>query len=971
MTASYTASRQPHRPRFPLFRTLLAIVALLASGCLSSIEPPAAQPEGQIRLFGRGFGNMQRGSYVSFTEGGGTAVEVRTVEAWTDRQIVLSVPPGVGSCDVRVHVDLSLVGMQVSEPVYLQVKAAGLPSEPYGYEVPVQADSPWPSFRRDRRNTGRSPIAGVYAGGWPWAFETAKGIFSTPVIDRDGTVYVGSADHNFYAVRPDGTEKWRFETGELIDSAATIRRFDPENGYSKVVFLSGDGNVYCLRADAAVSRPEDRLLWTFQATVSPGPGYNNWWEGNVVMGFDGTLYAGNTNWNYYAFSEEGEFRWSYTTGNNCWSAAAFADDGTIYWGSLDVMVHAVRPDGAPRWQTPTLGFVASSAAIGSDGTVYIGSFDSSLYALHPAEGKVLWQLPTMDHIYSSPALGVDDAGQTAVIYFGSADGTVYAVSPQGELLWTYDTGDTIRSSPAVGPAPPGEDREIVYVGCGNGKLYALNGDDGTRRWSFDTTPEDPELRDRNDLNGSPALGEQGVCIGGEHGFLWFVPYDYCLHAEDSRCETDPGEAFEDDLVGVYYVTSGGTTETQDPPTIPAATILTERLVVREAGETVDAAVCSDPALCPSGALDLDLWPPVPWRAEPSADGHFVHVIPDGFLEPGGLYHLLLDGEHLTGGLRIGNLVIGGSPTGSFSEYMEVRVEDSAADRIPLHVSESEVTALEWKRLSVPLPPMLPSLNQIGFDSYHWILGTLEATEPDAVNEGRLLLWAVGGTFDERGVLVPDPATDFTFPLSGRYKKDFFILSNEDFLMEVTGVPITFDLFQLRGGLGPDLRVRPGATAYAQAECLSIPTYGPLFAVAGLCNNVAGKLVALGTYITRPYDDRGAANRRPAGISVSSVSYTAPTSSQAGVLSAAFALEAGATYPVSEHLAAVILVDPLEVEAVGIDYHANLSVQSDPAGNLAGVSLTIPAGTVVPESSKAVVILDVFPFHETPLSALNP
>jgi outer membrane protein assembly factor BamB len=41
-----------------------------------------------------------------------------------------------------------------------------------------------------------------------------------------------------------------------------------------------------------------------------------------------------------------------------------------------------------------------------------------------------------------------------------------------------------------------EPRQILYVGSSNGKLFALNTDSGRRRWSFDTTPNDPALRDR-------------------------------------------------------------------------------------------------------------------------------------------------------------------------------------------------------------------------------------------------------------------------------------------------------------------------------------------------------------------------------------------------------------------------------------------------------------------------------------------
>ena len=124
----------------------------------------------------------------------------------------------------------------------------------------------------------------------------------------------------------------------------------------------------------------------------------------------------------------------------------------------------------------------------------------------------------------------------------------------------------------LGRAPGGRGR-ILYVGSANGQLYALDARTGRRRWSFDTTPRDAVLRDRNDLNSSPALGRRGVYIGGEHGRIVFVPYDWCLHArKDARCNRSPGEAFGGSLTRMAYVTPGGSTRLQGPRgPLPAAT----------------------------------------------------------------------------------------------------------------------------------------------------------------------------------------------------------------------------------------------------------------------------------------------------------------------------------------------------------------------------------------------------------------
>ena len=111
-----------------------------------------------------------------------------------------------------------------------------------------------------------------------------------------------------------------------------------------------------------------------------------------------------------------------------------------------------------------------------------------------------------------------------------------------------------------------------------------------------------------------------------------------------------------------------------------------------------------------------------------------------------------------------------------------------------------LAASEWTRLAVAMPPMLPSLNQIGFDYMDWIVGVVEEGEPDASGDGRCILWAIGGRRDENGMLVADPESDFALPLSGIYRGDAFVLTNRRFTMEVTGIPIPFNLFQLRGQL---------------------------------------------------------------------------------------------------------------------------------------------------------------------------
>ncbi|MEF8874652.1 MAG: PQQ-binding-like beta-propeller repeat protein, partial [Candidatus Thermoplasmatota archaeon] len=51
---------------------------------------------------------------------------------------------------------------------------------------------------------------------------TGGSVYSSPAIGSDGTIYVGSRDTNLYALNPDGTEKWRFDTGNYVLSSPAI-----------------------------------------------------------------------------------------------------------------------------------------------------------------------------------------------------------------------------------------------------------------------------------------------------------------------------------------------------------------------------------------------------------------------------------------------------------------------------------------------------------------------------------------------------------------------------------------------------------------------------------------------------------------------------------------------------------------------------------------------------------------------------
>ncbi|HKP91839.1 MAG TPA: PQQ-binding-like beta-propeller repeat protein [Thermoleophilaceae bacterium] len=825
----------------------------------------------------------------------------------------------------------------------------------YRYEVPVQASSPWPEMRHDHRNTASSPVRARYRGDRPWAFRTGKGIFSTPFIGGDGTVYVGSADTRFYALRPNGRVRWTYKTGNIIDSAGVIGAYDRRLRTNPITFGSGDEYLYHLRSDRRRMSRRARTIWRLKAPdVSVQGQIVDWWEGNAEIGPGGTIYAGNTDGTAYAVRPNGTIKWGFHAGNSVWTVAAFGEGGLSYWGSLDLNVYAVDRDGKKVWSTSTVGFVVSSPALSRDGdTLYVASFDSRLYALDAHTGAVRWFFPTSDHVYSSPALWEDPDGKVRAIVFASTDGHVYAVDADGNQLWRYYVGDPVRSSPVLGRVPNGAGR-IVYVGAGNGTLYALDAATGQRRWSYDTTSRSPRLRDRNDLNASPSLGPRGVYIGSEDGNVNYVPYDYCLHRRDARCNAKPGSDFAPELARVFPVTAGGNTVQRGlRGTLDSTSLVVGRLVTRKAGETTYGAMVD----VPSAASLVDPEPDFPFAAELSGDGQYLFVRPTGFLRPSTEYRVRLSGAYKTGGVHLVTGAVGATGGGTFDDTVSFRTRPRGGP-LPLSVRRNRVSAFNLRRLAIPEPAFVPSVNQIGFDSYDFLVGTLART---GRTKGRVLLWVAGAKRTPRGRHVVDPARSFAFPLVGRYRGNELIMSGRDVPLTFSFGDIPVRLLEFRGQFGSGMRMRPGNFLFGEVFCPDVPTYGPLLVAIGLCNR-GGKLETSGTYLTGGYRQTGAgaANRRPPGVALGSLTLERPSAGADGRAVARLRLARGARYPARSHVVGVLLVDPATGEPIVLDYRKQTASLRDGRGNLVGARLTIPAGTTLPQRVRAYAITDVFP-----------
>jgi uncharacterized repeat protein (TIGR02543 family) len=225
---------------------------------------------------------------------------------------------------------------------------------------------------------------------------------------------VGSADGYLYAVNPNGTLKWKYQTG----------------------------------------------FWLYAGDCS-----------SPALAPDGTVYVGSNNTYLYAISPKGTLTWRFATDYGIGSSPTVASDGTIYLELSDNYLCALSASGTLKWKAGTGSGIGSgtrsSPAIASDGTIYVGSDDNYLYAINP-NGAFKWKTATGKSFdsgtKSSPAIAAN-----GTVYVGSSDNCLYAINPDGTIRWKAATGNPIESSPAI------SSDGTVYVGSEDGCLYALGG----------------------------------------------------------------------------------------------------------------------------------------------------------------------------------------------------------------------------------------------------------------------------------------------------------------------------------------------------------------------------------------------------------------------------------------------------------------------------------------------------------------
>ena len=318
-----------------------------------------------------------------------------------------------------------------------------------------------------------------------WVHATGRPVFSSPAVDRDGNIYVGSLDHHLYSLGPDGNLRWRRRLDGTVYSSAALLAGGVLVGTDAdrlhlLEVTKGSGR-WSVTLGACARNPgfgPDRVRCHGDASPAVGP------RGDIYMGGDAL----------YAFNAGGKLRWRFELGGHAFSSPVVGPDGTVYIGTQADTVHAVTPRGTGKWKFSTRGDCDATGALTDNGALVIGCDDRQVYALDRATGKLRWKYAARGAVRSSPAVSVQ-----GTVLVGSDDHRLHALDQTtGALLWSFKTEGRVRSSPTVDP------RGTVVFGSQDDHVHALDAL-GKQLW---------KLRLGGDVDSSVALATGGLMIVG-------------------------------------------------------------------------------------------------------------------------------------------------------------------------------------------------------------------------------------------------------------------------------------------------------------------------------------------------------------------------------------------------------------------------------------------------------------------------
>ena len=426
----------------------------------------------------------------------------------------------------------------------------------------VGDESHWLKYRYDDICSGNSLLtSNIVEPKVKWSFLTGDIVKSPPTIgdiNNDGEMEVvfGSNDQHLYALDRFGNLLWNFPVIGSIVNSPTIGDVDGD-GLNEIVFggyyrSTGDPNLYVLNGE------DGSLLWQFESANIGGD--ERGFQASALL-FDinndeiKDVLIGSMDYYFYAFNgPDGALIWSSEEFPHFVRASSPIGD-IDRDGDLEIVVVDNEANvrmytaftGSLKWEidighgveaTPVL------ADVKGDGyneiiLFTIGGLNTSGDAVvlnH--DGTELWRSDVHTYFYTSPTiLDIDGDGLVDIIGGDTDDHTIVAYKgTDGSILWETTLPDSSWSQAPLVTADIDGDGIIEVIAGANPNLYCLSTEDGTIKWTFETSGH---------IWGQPAIADLEQDGLAE---VIFGCYDNYLYVLENTYEPPVADAGENQMV---------------------------------------------------------------------------------------------------------------------------------------------------------------------------------------------------------------------------------------------------------------------------------------------------------------------------------------------------------------------------------------------------------------------------------------
>jgi outer membrane protein assembly factor BamB len=262
-----------------------------------------------------------------------------------------------------------------------------------------------------------------------WDIHLKHPVLASPVV-VNGTVYVGSADKNLYALDvASGQQRWVFATQDWIVSAVAyagdrvivasqdsrLHVVGAESGRQRLIYETGIGRhigaAPVVHGDRVYFCSVGGRVWAIDWRATTYPLERSWlfWQTHLYL------------WGMLAKPpvQKGSV-WTRRVGGEVRYTPAIAHDMVYVTASRGQVIALDTAGGTERWRSD-LGVKITAAPTVAGAVVLVGTESGVVFGLNAHTGERLWEFTTAGMITGSPIV----AGGT--MYVASHDGGLYAV----------------------------------------------------------------------------------------------------------------------------------------------------------------------------------------------------------------------------------------------------------------------------------------------------------------------------------------------------------------------------------------------------------------------------------------------------------------------------------------------------------------------------------------------------------------